>query len=66
MRIDRVAFAANLAKADINMQTLARKSGLSRSTVTAVRSGKSCSCNTAKRIAEALKVDVEQLIAKEE
>ena len=65
MRIDRVAFAANMARKDINLKTLAYRTGLSRSTVTAVKSGKTCSDETGRKIAAALEVDVEQLIAKE-
>lgn len=65
MRIDRVAFAANMARKDINMKILASRTGLSRSTVTAVKSGKTCSEETGRKIAAALGVDVEQLIAEE-
>lgn len=65
MRIDRVLFAAELARADVNLKIISERSGLSRSTVTAVRSGKSCSEVTARRIARALGVDVEELIVKE-
>ncbi|MCH5261202.1 MAG: hypothetical protein J1F18_15755 [Lachnospiraceae bacterium] len=36
MRIDRVAFAAALARADINAKQLAELSGVSRVTITAV------------------------------
>lgn len=62
MRIDRVAFAAALARADLNMKRLAEKSGVSRVTITAVKSGKSCSKNTADRLAAVLG---EEIIAKE-
>lgn len=43
MRIDRVKFAATMARLDLNGNQVAEKAGLSRGTVTAVRSGKSCS-----------------------
>ena len=36
MRIDRVEFAAALARADLNVKQLAEKSGVSRVTITAV------------------------------
>lgn len=62
MRIDRVAFAAALARADLNMKRLAEKSGVSRVTITAVKSGKSCSKNTADRLAAVLG---EEIIEKE-
>lgn len=54
MRIDRVEFAAALARADLNVKQLAEKSGVSRVTITAVKSGKSCSKNTADRLTAVL------------
>lgn len=65
MRIDRVQFAAELARADINLKILSKRTGLSRSTITAVRSGKSCSVETANKIALGLGVQVDMIIAKE-
>ena len=61
MRLDRIKFAAELARAEITLTVLAERSGVSRATVTAVRSGKSCSRITAEKIAAGLGVDVEQL-----
>ena len=54
MRIDRVKFAAALARLDLNGNQLAEKAGLSRGTVTAVRTGKSCSRETAEKLAAVL------------
>ena len=54
MRIDRVAFAAALARKDINQKKLAELSGVSRVTITAVKSGKSCSADTARKLAQVL------------
>lgn len=54
MRIDRVAFAAALARRDINQKRLAELSGVSRVTITAVRSGKTCSEETARKLAAVL------------
>lgn len=62
MRIDRVAFATALARADINGKQLAELSGVSRVTITAVKSGKSCSKNTADRLAAVLG---KEILAKE-
>lgn len=62
MRIDRVAFAAALARADINGKQLAELSGVSRVTITAVKSGKSCSKSTADRLAAVLG---KEILAKE-
>lgn len=54
MRVDRVKFAAALARLDLNGNQLAEKAGLSRGTVTAVRTGKSCSRATAEKLAAVL------------
>lgn len=54
MRIDRVAFATAMAKKDINCKKLVELSGVSRVTVTAVKSGKSCSKETAEKLAAVL------------
>lgn len=58
MRIDRVKFAAALARADLNGNQLAEKAGVSRGTVTAVRTGKSCSKETADKLAAVLGRDI--------
>ena len=54
MRIDRVAFAAALARRDINQKRLAELSGVSRVTITAVKSGKTCSEDNARKLAAVL------------
>lgn len=54
MRIDRVKFAAALARLNLNGNRLAEKTGLSRGTITAVRTGKSCSKETAEKLAVVL------------
>lgn len=58
MRIDRIKFAAALARLDLNGNQLAEKAGLSRGTVTAVRTGKSCSKETADKLAAVLGRDI--------
>lgn len=65
MRLDRIIFATELARADITVQELAKRSSVSRATITAVKSGKTCSPETARKIASGLCVPVENLIAKE-
>ena len=54
MRIDRVAFAAEMVRRDINQKRLAELSGVSRVTITAVKSGKSCNEATAHKLAQVL------------
>lgn len=62
MRIDRVKFAAELARADLNVKRLAEQAGVSRATITSVKSGKSCSRFTAEKIAAGLGVGVEDIL----
>ena len=58
MRIDRVRFAAALARMDITCLKLAELSGLSRATITNIKSGKSCSQETAKKLVAVLGADI--------
>ena len=60
MRIDRIKFAAAMARADLNGLQLAEKAGVSRGTITAVRTGKSCSKDTAMKLASVLGKDIIQ------
>ena len=57
-RIDRAQIAAAMARADLTGQQLADRSGVSRVTITAVRSGKSCSQETARKLAAILGPDI--------
>ncbi len=54
VRIDRVALIAEMARQEINCKRLVELSGVSRATVTAVRNGKSCSKETAEKLAAVL------------
>ena len=58
MRINRERFAAALVRLDLNGNRLAEKAGVSRGTVTAVRTGKSCSKETAGKLAAVLGDDI--------
>lgn len=60
MRIDRVRFAAALARADLNVKQLAKLSGVSRVTISSVKTGKSCSKDTAEKLARVLGRDIIQ------
>lgn len=66
MRIDRIKFAAALAMADISSQELAKRSGLSRVTISSVKTGRSCAKATAQKIASGLGVDISALLAKDQ
>ena len=58
MRINRERFAVALVRLDLNGNQLAEKAGVSRCTVTAVRTGKSCSKETADKLAAVLGSDI--------
>lgn len=58
VRIDRVALVAETARRNINCNRLVELSGVSRVTVTAVRNGKSCSQETADKLAAVLGRDI--------
>lgn len=58
MRIDRERFAAALVRKDLTVKRLADLSGLSRGTITGVKSGKSCSKETADKLCAILGRDI--------
>lgn len=60
VRIDRVKFAAALARADLTVKQVAELSGVSRVTVSGVKTGKSCSEDTANKLARVLGRDIIQ------
>ena len=62
MRIDRIKFATELLRQDLTQKRLAELSGVSRVTITGIKGGKSCSPEVAKKLADALKVDLEKLL----
>lgn len=62
MRIDRIKLIAEMARKDMTVKALAEKAIVSRMTVSAMRCGKSVNENTARRVAQALGVDVEDLL----
>ena len=64
MRIDRIKLATEMARADIGVNALAARAGMSRATVTAIRGGKSCQEDTAVRIADALGIPLDAILEK--
>lgn len=62
MRIDRVKLIAEMARLDMSVASLSEKAAVSRSTVTALRGGKSCNENSVRRVATALGMTVESLL----
>ena len=62
MRIDRIKLVTELIKQEMTQKQLAEKAGVSRVTVNGIKSGRSCSDETAGKIAKALCVDVTEII----
>ena len=62
MRIDRVKLIAEMARRDVTSTRLAEVAGVSRVTVSALRCGKTCTAETAGKIARALGVDVTEIM----
>ena len=58
IRINREKFAAALARLDITGNELSEQTGVSRSTITAIRSRKSVNRETAQRVASVLGVEI--------
>ena len=54
MRINRERLAAAMVRYDLNGNRLAQRAGISRGTLTAIRTGKSCSKETANKLAAVL------------
>ncbi len=57
-RIDRVALIAEMARRDMTCNQLVEMSGVSRPTITAARSGKTVSEETAEKLAAVLGRDI--------
>ena len=62
MRIDRVKLITEMARQDITQLKLVELSGVSRSTISGIQNGRSCSSRSAVKIAEALQVPLETLL----
>lgn len=62
MRIDRYKLTAELMRQEMTQKKLAEIAGISRASVTYIKSGKSCSDEVGHKIADALKVPLETLL----
>ncbi len=65
VRIDRIKLIAEMARRDMTVNKLVELSGLSRVTVTGIRSGKSCSRATADKLAAGLGVELRKIAESE-
>ena len=62
MRLKKNALKHIMVDRDLKLRQLQEISGLSRQTLSAVSNGKSCSFETAEKLAKALNLDVMELI----
>lgn len=62
MRIDRVKFITELARQDMTQKRLAELSGVSRTTINYIKGGKSCSDEVGQKLANALNVELSELM----
>lgn len=62
MRVDKIKIITKMAKMDITQKELAEKSQLARGTINAIARGKSCSNETAQKIAKALNVSIDEIL----
>lgn len=58
VRIDRVAMITEMARRDLSCGKLVKLSGVSRVTLSSIRGGKSCSKETAEKLAAVLGRDI--------
>jgi len=61
MRLCRIRLVTELAKRNMTSQALARITGVSKATISSVKNGRSCSPDTAAKIANALNMSIGDL-----
>lgn len=64
MRIDRKRFSRELIYQNMTQKDFAQKAGISRVTINSIKNGRSCSDAIGYKIAEALGVDIVDLLEK--
>lgn len=65
VRVNNITMRIEMARNRMTNSKLKEITGISKATVSAVRNGKSCSYETACKLAEALKVDISEFIESE-
>ena len=64
MRIDRVRFITEMARADLKVYELSERAGVHKSSEVKAKGGKTCSAATAERLAAGLGVPLSALLEK--
>ncbi len=62
MRIDRIRLCVAVERRGVTYTKLSEISGVSRQTISAVKQGKRCNRETAKKIADALDVELSEIM----
>ena len=62
MKLDPAKLAAELTRQRLTQKQLAEKAGISRVTVSSIKCGKTCTDAIGNAIAEALRVDIKELL----
>lgn len=62
IKIDELKFKIMLFKKSITQTELSKISGISRTTITSVAAGKTCKLETGQKIADALKIDLKDIL----
>ena len=62
VRLNRIKLATELLKQDMTQVELSKKSGVARTTISGIKSGRSCREETARAIATALNIPIEKLM----
>lgn len=65
MKIDVLKMQILLGEKNMSITKLAEKSGVSRQTISCIKAGKTCSPRVTYKIAQALEIDVMELLEKE-
>lgn len=61
MKINKIKLITLMAEKNLSVNDLAGKAGISRGTLSAIKAGKTCYIKTAKALADALEVPLENL-----
>lgn len=62
MRISRLKLKVEMAKRDMVQAELAKISNISRQTINGILAGRRCSLETGQKIADALKIDLKDIL----
>ena len=65
VRVNNITMRVEMARNRLTNDKLKVISGISKATISAVRNGKSCSYDTAEKLAKALNIDLTELIESE-